>query len=81
MDRRQHARRLEGRLPADEELKGTMKAYVAITGILFGLLTVIHLWRMIEEPHLARQPFFLAVTALSAVLSLWSWRAARASGR
>jgi hypothetical protein len=58
-----------------------MKTYVAITGILFGLLTVVHLWRMVEEPHLAREPFFLAVTVLSAVLSVWSWRAARTSAR
>lgn len=54
-----------------------MKAYVVITGVLFGLLTVVHLWRIVEEPHLVRQPFFLGITVLSGALSLWSWRAAR----
>ena len=54
-----------------------MKTYVAATGVLFGILTLVHLWRLVEEPHLAKEPFFLGVTLLSAVLAVWSWRAAR----
>ena len=31
-----------------------MKAYVMTTGAAFGLLTLVHIWRVIEEgPHLA----------------------------
>jgi NO-binding membrane sensor protein with MHYT domain len=54
-----------------------MKTYVIITGALFGLLTVVHLWRMVEEPHLAREPWFLLLTAVSAGICLWSLRIAR----
>ena len=31
-----------------------MKTYLAITGLLFGLLTVVHIWRMFVEPELAQ---------------------------
>lgn len=54
-----------------------MKPYVAVTGVLFALLTIVHLWRMVEEPHLAKEPFFLGVTLISAILAVWSWRSAR----
>jgi hypothetical protein len=34
-----------------------MKAYVMTTGILFGLLTMAHVWRVVEEGrHLAADP-------------------------
>jgi len=34
-----------------------MKAYVMITGAVFGLLVLAHVWRVIEEgAHLATEP-------------------------
>ena len=58
-----------------------MKAYVIVTGALFGLLTVAHIWRATVEPHLASDFFFLLVTGLAAALGSWAcrllWFAAR----
>ncbi len=59
-----------------------MKAYVTTTGVVFGLLTVAHIWRVIEEgPHLARDPWYVLITAASAALSLWAWRVLWRSSR
>jgi hypothetical protein len=60
-----------------------MKAYVITTGAVFGLLTVVHVWRAIDEgPHLTTDPWYIGITAASAVLCLWAcrvlWRAPRA---
>jgi hypothetical protein len=43
-----------------------MKAYLLTTGAVFGLLTLVHLWRVVEEPHLARQPWYLLITVAAA---------------
>ena len=52
-----------------------MKAYVITTGAVFGLLTVTHIWRAIEEgSHLATDPWFLLITVTAAALSLWACR-------
>ena len=59
-----------------------MKAYVVTTGTIFGLLTVAHLWRMVEEgSHVATDPLFILVTLASGVLCLWAWRVFRLSTR
>ncbi len=59
-----------------------MKAYVVTTGAVFGLLVVAHLWRFVEEgAHLAKDPWFAAVTVAAAALCLWAWRLVRASAR
>ena len=59
-----------------------MKAYVMTTGVLFGLLTVVHVWRLIEEgPHLAREPWFALFTIAAAALCLWAWRLLRLQTR
>jgi hypothetical protein len=51
-----------------------MKAYLVTTGIIFGLITTAHVWRAIAEgPQLARDPFFLLLTALAASLCVWSF--------
>jgi hypothetical protein len=50
-----------------------MRAYVITTGVLFGLLTVAHVLRMAtENADLARDPFYVAITLLSAALCAWS---------
>ena len=51
------------------------------TGALFGLLTLAHVWRMIEEGHLAKDPWYLLITGVAAALSLWAWRVLRLSPR
>ena len=59
-----------------------MRAYVLTTGILFGLLVLVHVWRMVEEwPHLATDPWFLVITVVGAALCLWAWRLFRLSAR
>ncbi len=59
-----------------------MKAYVMTTGAVFGLLTLAHIWRAIEEgPHLATEPWYVLITVAAAVLCLWAlrllWRSPR----
>jgi hypothetical protein len=56
-----------------------VKFYVLVTGILFGLLTLAHVWRMIEERPLATDPWYLGITAAAALLGLWAWRVLRRS--
>ena len=58
-----------------------MRFYVKITGVLFGILTAAHLWRIVVERHLATDPWFLLTTTCSAALGLWAWRVLRSSPR
>ena len=59
-----------------------MKAYLVTTGVLFGLITVAHVWRAIAEwPHPPVDPGFLvgmaALVAIPGVLAWWAWRLLR----
>jgi len=57
-----------------------MKAYLLTTAILFGLITLVHIWRAIaESATLARDPWFVLITALAAALCLWAFRLLRRS--
>jgi hypothetical protein len=59
-----------------------MKAYVTTTGVVFGLLTAAHIWRVIEEgTHLATDPWFVLMTVAAAALSLWAWLVLKRSPR
>lgn len=50
-----------------------MKIYLGFTAILFALLAVLHLWRMVaESSSLAKDPWFLVITLVSAALSAWA---------
>ena len=52
-----------------------MKAYVMITGAVFGLLTLAHLLRIIMEGlHLAKDPVYILITIAAASLCVWAWR-------
>lgn len=52
-----------------------MKAYLVVTAALFGVLAVLHLWRAVaESSHLATDPWFAIITALSAALCIWACR-------
>jgi hypothetical protein len=49
-----------------------MKAYIVTTGSAFGLLTLVHLWRMLgPEGALAAEPWYIAITLAAAGMSLW----------
>lgn len=56
-----------------------MKAYIITTGALFGLLTIVHLLRMVSEPHLATAPIYILITAASAALCVWAFFGLRRS--
>jgi hypothetical protein len=59
-----------------------MKAYVTTTGVVFGLLFVVHIWRVIVEgTQLARDPFWVLITALAGALCIWSLLVLRRSAR
>ena len=51
-----------------------MKAYLAVTAALFGLLTVLHVWRMFVESSVRADPWFLLTTVLSTLLCGWGAR-------
>jgi hypothetical protein len=50
-----------------------MKAYLITTGVIFGLMVVMHIWRIVSESHsLASDPWFILITLISAALCGWS---------
>jgi hypothetical protein len=59
-----------------------MRTYVMTTGILFGLVTMAHVWRvLVEGPGLATDPWYILLTVVAAGLCLWAWRLIRLSTR
>jgi hypothetical protein len=50
-----------------------MKAYLAVTGVIFGLLAVLHLGRMIAEWRGVAFWVGAGLTVLPAALSIWAW--------
>ena len=54
-----------------------MRTYVVGTGLLFALLSLVHVWRLVEEPHLASDLWFVLATVVSAVLGVLAWRLSR----
>ena len=52
-----------------------MKAYVLITRLCLVLSAVAHLWRtMTLERQLATEPWYILITAASAIMCLWAGR-------
>lgn len=52
-----------------------MKTYVIVTGSIFGLLVLVHVWRAVEEGmHVARDPWFIGITVLAGALCAWAVR-------
>ena len=56
-----------------------MKAYVGTTGVIFAVVTILHLARSRELSHeIATEPWsvaaFALLTLLTAALSVWAWR-------
>jgi hypothetical protein len=54
-----------------------MKGYIVATGTLFGLIVVAHVLRMVAEPHLGADPWYILLTAAAAGISIWAWRLVR----
>jgi hypothetical protein len=48
-----------------------MKAYLITTGILFALITLLHIWEIIERGHLMIEDPF--VVLLAAGMAVWAW--------
>ena len=45
-----------------------MRSYIITTGVIFGLITLAHIWRIIAEwPRFAKDPFYLLLTVLTAL--------------
>jgi hypothetical protein len=66
------------RAPIFGPWRAIMKAYLITTGTIFGLITVAHIWRIVaESPHLAKDPWFMLLTILTAALCLWAFRLLR----
>lgn len=58
-----------------ELLWNNMKPYVITTCVIFGLLTLAHIWRVIAEgTRLASEPWYVLITIASAALCLWGLR-------
>jgi hypothetical protein len=52
-----------------------MKAYLIVTGTVFGLITLAHIGRVVAEgPGRATEPWFVVLTVVAAGLSVWAWR-------
>jgi hypothetical protein len=51
------------------------------TGILFGLLTLVHIWRATVETQLATDPWYILITIAAATFCVWGlslvWRSRR----
>ena len=59
-----------------------MKAYVAVTGIVFFLLAVTHVARFLAEgDRLLTEPIFISTTILSLGLFAWAAVLFRRAGR
>ena len=51
-----------------------MKAYLIITGVIFGLIVFAHAARVVAEgPRLAKDPLFILLTLIAAGMSVWAW--------
>ena len=48
-----------------------MKAYLVTTSVIFGLLVVVHIWRMLAETGSAN-PLVIGVTLLAGAMFAWA---------
>lgn len=44
---------------------------------VFGLLTLVHIWRAFVEPHLAKDPWFVRISLIAAQIVDWVAHASR----
>jgi hypothetical protein len=52
-----------------------MKAYLAVTGILFAVIFVLHIWEVVDRQRVFASD--VLVLAVSAGLSVWAGRLVR----
>ncbi|MFC5527750.1 hypothetical protein ACFPPA_18545 [Rhodanobacter ginsengisoli] len=58
-----------------------MRLYVIFTGIIFAVTVIAHVSRMfVENPALATDPWYLAITGFAAALSVWAFLLLRRPG-
>jgi len=52
-----------------------MKAYLVTTGLIFGVITVLHIWKATAEwtPNLGYVALTVTLIAIPAALSGWAW--------
>ena len=55
------------------------KPYVITTGVIFGLITLAHIWRIAAERPVAADPWFLSLTGIAAGLAFWAFALLRGS--
>lgn len=48
-----------------------MRAYLITTSAIFGLLVVVHIWRMVVEAGVSN-PWFFGITVLAAAMCGWA---------
>lgn len=59
-----------------------MRMYVMLSGAIFGLVTLAHLVRIYAEGvHLARDPWYVSLTILTAAFCVWAFRLLRVPAR
>jgi len=58
-----------------------VRVYLMTTSGLFGVLALVHVWRMFEEPNLLTDPWFILITLLAAGLCVWGLSLLRRSPR
>jgi len=51
-----------------------LRAYVAATDAVFGLVTAAHVWRLAVEPHVATDPWWILATIAAVGFCLWACR-------
>lgn len=49
-----------------------MRTYVVATGAVFGLLVLVHAWRVTVEPHLLSDPWYYLITGVAAAFCVWA---------
>jgi hypothetical protein len=60
-------------MPSEFHRVRTVRAYVVITGVIFGLIVAVHIWRaVIENFAPLTQPPFVVLTLLALGLCGWS---------
>lgn len=45
-----------------------------VTGAVFGLLSLAHLWRIVVERHLVIDPWFILITVAAGAMCIWAVR-------
>jgi hypothetical protein len=50
----------------------SMRAYVLATGAVFGLLVVLHVWRLTVETRLLHDPWYYLITGLALAFCAWA---------